>query len=376
LRELGRHDEASALLAEAVAKFPDNPQAASEVARVAEARSDWDGAVRAWAEVVARFPGNPEGPAGEARARRQLGQFDAADRGIEAALARFPDLALLAEQHGVNAMEREDWPLAVSRLGAAAKRFPAEAAIRQRLYEAQLRMAGSGAAPPPAALPPDADADRAVVMAFESLGGGGHGCEFGIFQRALGAEPLGLLRWADIRPGELTMALEAEFAGVGEPEHTRLFVAGSGARAEYWTSDHRYHMAMRTFVMADAVPEDRMRAQITQRLRFLRRKLIDDLRGAEKIFVYRDLRQDLPDAEITRLHAAVRRYGDATLFNIRYRDAAHPHGHVEAAGPGLLIGYIDRFSHDPASNTFLGHVHGALLALCREALRLRDATQP
>ena len=41
---------------------------------------------------------------------------------------------------------------------------------------------------------------RAIVTQFESLGGTGHGCEFGLFQRHFGAEPLGLLRWADLSP--------------------------------------------------------------------------------------------------------------------------------------------------------------------------------
>src|SRR5436309_528289 len=39
-----------------------------------------------------------------------------------------------------------------------------------------------------------------LALQFESLGGTGHGCEFGVFQRSLGVEPLGLLRWADLGP--------------------------------------------------------------------------------------------------------------------------------------------------------------------------------
>ena len=169
----------------------------------------------------------------------------------------------------------------------------------------------------------------------------------------------------------LCEALESDLIGVGEPEFTRLFVHGG----EYWTSDHRYHMAMRCFIRAEDVPEGRMHAQAIRRLRFLRGKLLDDLREADKIFVYRNLRQGLTDPEIARLHAAVRRHGDATLLCLRRQNATHPHGHLETAAPGLLIGYVDRFSHDPATGAFLGHVHGALLALCRKALHMRHATR-
>ena len=79
--------------------------------------------------------------------------------------------------------------------------------------------------------------ERDLAMRFESLGGTGHGCEFGLFQRHFGAEPLGLLRWADLSHHLLTRALESRFDGVGLPENTIVFnPAGSD---EWWTKDTR-----------------------------------------------------------------------------------------------------------------------------------------
>ncbi len=336
--------------------------------RTAETRASWPAAARAWAAVAELDPRSSEAPARQANALRKAGRLDAADRLVAAALERFPDAADLAEaEHGLNAAAREDWPLALARLEAAARRHPKEARLRHRVYEVQLRIAGTGNAPPPLIASPGDDPDRVLAMAFESLGGTGHGCEFGVFQRSLGADTLGLLRWADLETEALCTALETEFPGVGEPEFTRIFVPTNNDRREYWATDRRFHMAMRTFVYADDVKPERMAQQFAQRQRLLRRKLIEDLHEGRKIFVYKNMRRNLTDQELARLHAAVRRYGDATLFVIRYAGTQHRLGEVEIVGPGLILGNIDRFSHHPETDAQLGPAHEMLLALCRKA---------
>jgi len=126
--------------------------------------------------------------------------------------------------------------------------------------------------------------DRALVMCFESLGGSGHGCEFGLFQRHFDAEPLGLLRWADLSQDLLIKALETRFEGVGLPENTIVFQPDHSD--EWWTRDSRFWMAMRSFVKVAEVDQERMTKQVCRRLQFLRQKLIEDLEAGEKIFVY------------------------------------------------------------------------------------------
>jgi tetratricopeptide (TPR) repeat protein len=377
LRALNREAEAEALLREAVVRLPREIRPRIELARLAEIRGDWTAAEQSWRDLTAAFPNAPDGPIGEATIQRRHGRLDDAEAVIEVAMARMPNQASLAEEHGLNAMAREDWPLALRRLDDAQARFPTSNAIRRRLYEVQLRVADSGGvpAPMPAGRTEGTDADRELVMNFESLGGGGHGCEFGIFQRSVGAEPLGLLRWADVYQDQLATALDLEFAGVGEPDFTRIFVPPTDGRPMYWTTDTRYHMAMGSFVYVDEVAQERMARLVHQRTRFLRGKLIDDLTTGTKIFVYKNMKRNLTDAELTRLHGAVRRYGDNTLFYIRYQDADHPNGMVEYRGPGLMVGYIDHFSHTPDTDVLITPAHAQFLVLCRNALELWRARQ-
>ena len=285
-------------------------------------------------------------------------------------MARLPGEPSLAEEHGLNAMALEDWPTALARLAEARRRFPRSLSIRQRHYQLQLRIADAGGEPAPAPMGSSdgVEDECALVMNFESLGGGGHGCEFGVFQRGLGAEFLGLLRSADIYCDKLTEMLNTEFEGVGEPEHTYIFTPPHPGRPEYWTSDRRYHMAMRAFTLVEGMcPPDRMARLVQQRMRFLRRKMIEDLRTGTKIFVYKNIARTLTGEELEGLDTAVRRFGDNTLLYIAYQDAEHPNGMVEWRGPGLIVGYIDHFSHAPETDAFLGFAHAQFLGLCRAA---------
>jgi hypothetical protein len=207
---------------------------------------------------------------------------------------------------------------------------------------------------------------RDLLMQFESLGGSGHGCEFGIFQRSQGAEPLGLLRWADLGHSLLTEALEQRFDGVGQPENTDVFVP-EGAD-EYWTTDNRYHMAMRSFIKINDVALDKVTKQVHRRLQFLRNKLIEDLEQGTKIFVYKNMFRNLTNEELARLHVAMRAYGKNTLLYVRYARPDRPNGTVEVTAPGLMIGYIDHFAYSPEDKP-LGPNSESWLALCQASYR-------
>jgi hypothetical protein len=208
-----------------------------------------------------------------------------------------------------------------------------------------------------------------VVSQFESLGGSTHGSEFGVFQRHFGADPLGLLSWADIEHHRLTQALMNRFAGVGEPDHTEIFQGSNDDRNEWWSRVKRYSMAMPGFLAVDEVQFDQAKDLILKRLTNLRDKLLSDLAAAEKIFVYKSTSRNLTHHELAALYSAVRTYGDNTLLYLRHADQDHPHESVTRLAPSLLVGALAHFSNSP-TNEPLEPPNESVLAICRTALRL------
>ena len=177
-----------------------------------------------------------------------------------------------------------------------------------------------------------------LMMRFESLG---ENCEFGLAQRRCGAEPLGLLRFASAPLPVLLAGLKVRFEGVGDPDQIEIRVSGNSQ--EYLVSDRRYGFLYHPWVLVgEADPED-IRRREEKRLPFLKRKLVDDLSEARKIFVYRGMRR-LPQPLVLRLVAAMREYGPTTLLWVELQDDDHPAGTVEPMTAGLLKGYIDRFA--------------------------------
>jgi tetratricopeptide (TPR) repeat protein len=380
LSEQGDFSRSYEVLERAMKLCPADMGLSIELALVSERQENWQQAAERWRNVAATWPEAPlEGILGEAHALRRLQMFDAADALVTEALSRHSGSPALWEALGLNAVAREDWQGAVVRFEEAQRRFPAETRFHSRIFAVRLRIADAGGMPTtgPAARPA-ADAvtaaDRDLVLAFESLGGGGHGCEFGIFQRDVGAEPLGLLRWADIYQDQLCQALETNLAGIGEAEFTNLFVPSSD-KPEYWTTDTRYHMAMRCFVLVEEVPIERMRKQVLARLKFLRGKLLEDLRLGEKIFVYKNMKRNLTEPELDRLYNAVRQYGRNTLLYIRYADSENRSGSVRVDRVGLMIGYVDHFSHSPDTDRFIGHATKTFLEICRKARAIWEDDQ-
>ena len=182
---------------------------------------------------------------------------------------------------------------------------------------------------------------------FESLGGSGQGCEFGIVQRiAGGAEPLGLLRWSAVAPEKLLEALKVRFEGVGTPAQTFIdfYSTNDPSNPEYRCRDTRFETVMHTFIFKKDMAEEKMFAQTCRRMAFLRRKLIHDLEEGDKIFVYKIFQRNLSDEELVELHQAMRSYGNNTLLYVRYSNEHNPSGTVVEVEDGLLIGYISGFS--------------------------------
>jgi tetratricopeptide (TPR) repeat protein len=289
---LGRYDEAEAVAADGLARFPDDQVLAVQQATIATRRQDWPTAVRLWQDLTARFPDSLEvaNGAGGLRVAMQLAEMEG-----QAVALRLTDVAGISQ---------------------AARLVLAQAGITD--------------------LP-----SREFFLGFEGLG---DNCAFGGLQRIFGAEPLGLLRWTNVAPAGLAEMLERRFEGVGLAENT--YVTVNPVTKEYYGGDRRYFQ-MHTFTQAQDVPDAKMHAQMCRRLKFLADKLVEDLEAGEKIFVYNRSEGPLSDPEIARLEAAMALYGRPVLLCIRGTDDAEQNATVAQRGPRLFVAAIHKLDGNP-----------------------------
>jgi tetratricopeptide (TPR) repeat protein len=319
--------------------------------QLAEARTrqaKWEAAIPVFAELVERDEPAVNIFIGYSAALTGCRRFSDARAVIGRAAQRNPsdlrlDVALLDVL-----LSEESFAEAADLWRALHAKSEGQASIRRELFSRRGHLLDQGIDPmeaPASTVVPSDHAEMPVeqlVLHFESLGGSGIGCEFGLLQRFHGAEPISLLRWTEMEPEPLIAALEARLDGVGTPEQTLLYVPDHG---EYIVSDRLFGMRMHTFVRTDQVAAEKMRVQLLRRLAYLREKLLEDLRNGEKIFVYKNRNRTVTDDELQRLHAAIRSYGDnTTLLYVRIADEFHPFPTVVNPKPGLLVGYIDRFA--------------------------------
>lgn len=367
-----RMPEAEALATEARLRFPNEATIALLHASTArDLRRDAE-ALERYRGVLERFGAMPEALAGFASVLIAQRRTVDADRVLTQALRGAPDSRALLVEFARSASRSEDWDEALRRWEAVQDKFPRDVEIQKRVYETRVRLAETGeqdGSDRIGGAAGTAGQDRDFVLHFESLGGTGLGCEFGLFQRWYGAEPLSLLRWADLDIKGLIAALETRFEGVGEEENTEIVERDTEGKPEYWTRDRRHWMMTRCYVAPEQMPIDKMLTQAMRRLRFLARELIADLAEGAKIFVYRNMFRDLTDDELRDLHRAVRSYGDSTLLYVRFADQDHPHGTVVAPQPGLLVGYIEHFAFSP-ENRKLPPAIDYWMDVCRNAYAL------
>jgi len=213
---------------------------------------------------------------------------------------------------------------------------------------------------PPASPGPDLPPDE-LVARFESLG---DNCEFGLVQRKLGAEPLGLLRFTFIELRDLVRGLRCGFEGLGDAGATEVTV--SGKDQEYVIRDTSFRMTFHTWQSQNETDIETIRRQYDTRVGFLRRKLLEDVTNAEKIFVIKRSPPLRPE-ELLPLYVALNELGQNRLLWVVLADEQHPAGTVEPLLPGLMRGYVDRFApYDNAPDLSFA----AWLAVCESAWRL------
>jgi hypothetical protein len=210
-----------------------------------------------------------------------------------------------------------------------------------------------------AAAPVEAEAAHELAMRFESLG---ENCEFGLFQRRLGAEPLGLLRFASAPLPVLLRALRKRLSGLGRPEFVQVALSATGE--EYMVRDTRFGFEYHAWVEVGAMSPEAIHAREAKCLPLLARKLVEDLTEGRKLFVYHAL-EPVQESHAAELAEVIRTYGPGTLLWVECAGAAHRPGRIVRIGPGLLKGYIDRFA--PGENAHDFSFEG-WLAVCRSAL--------
>jgi hypothetical protein len=142
----------------------------------------------------------------------------------------------------------------------------------------------------------------------------------------------------------LIRGIDNGFEGLGEVEDIDPRQEGE-ARKEYMIHEKKYGLVYRTFVFEGQRSIRLMREQEAARLKFLRRKFMEELQATDNIFVYK-FGSAVSEEEILSLYMALTRYSDATLLWVVPEERDRPAGTVEVMMSGLLKGYIERFAPD------------------------------
>jgi hypothetical protein len=176
--------------------------------------------------------------------------------------------------------------------------------------------------------------NRRLLFQFESLG---KDCSLGGLQRAFGAEPLGLLRFAGIDVDAVIDALNGRFEGVGSPDFTTIAADHTG---EFYTSDARYGMSSHTFIYEGDVDFERFCQQQYKKIRFLVRNMLEKLQEGDRIFVVHDIPDEISDAKLHALLAAIRRIGPARLLYLRAAGENNADGTCKMRDDGIMEGSV------------------------------------
>lgn len=179
---------------------------------------------------------------------------------------------------------------------------------------------------------------------FETIG---NNCEFGIVQRKVGFDPLGLFRNVGfLNVGQIIRAIATNLDGMFE-EGNYSYESRPG-----W-SDYALICHQFGFVFHSAVPREvpfgtaeweRHIGRNIAAFSFLKQKLQEDLVSGEKILVYRS-KQTVPSPLVRDLHAAIRSRGPCWLLNVM-EDPQKPFGWAEMVDDGLLLAAVAQLSNE------------------------------
>jgi tetratricopeptide (TPR) repeat protein len=139
-RELGRIEDAEALLRLGRARLPKDHSIALNWGELATRQHDWPEAARRWLLLREAFPTDKRCVQEAARALANAGQEAQADALLREALAEFPDDLKLNFQWAEFADRIEDWAVSAERWDHVRKRFAKEKRGHQHAMRARLRL--------------------------------------------------------------------------------------------------------------------------------------------------------------------------------------------------------------------------------------------
>ncbi len=151
---------------------------------------------------------------------------------------------------------------------------------------------------------------------------------------------------------DLNRALALRFANIGEPKNIRFEAKPKGH--EIFVFDDFYGLHYHAYLD----PREWHGAEITKvetevkkqslRMRFLARKLVEDLEQARKLFVWCS-RTEPAESEILKLVENLQSYGPNTLLWISGDSSGRRVGEAAYISKGLIRGYIDKLATPPAT---------------------------
>lgn len=186
----------------------------------------------------------------------------------------------------------------------------------------------------------------------------GVNCEFGMAQRRFHSEPVDLLRWANPTPDVLIKLFMSKFDRIADANEIEI---RPDERDEFFVLHKSYNCRWHAWTKVGELSPEAILGRELRRIPFLAKKLIDELRSGERIFIVKQ-------AGVTRYVAqeilnAMRDYGQPRLVYVT--DGAPVN--VSRVSDDLLHGTIPKF----ADGRFVGGPTLAgydWLALCQRAL--------
>ncbi len=178
-----------------------------------------------------------------------------------------------------------------------------------------------------------------MLRNVESLG---VSCELGLIQRHCLIEPMGLFRFGYTPVASLIRAFEANLEDVHIPRRLRAFVGGN---QEYFVVHKDYGFEFHSNHFADRNTKPEVLKKVSVHFKFLARKLREELKNGEKLFVYRSESSTRSSEDAMRLSQAMTRFGRPVLLWVELTDDPSKFGTAEWTLPGRLItGYLDWFA--------------------------------